>query len=277
MKHIEGITINHDSSAYTELLLRSLYDRNPEVEGLNITVMDNSSDDDTQPMMNYADEKGIPVKPTPERYLGYGNSHGEILRDFVLEHLHADYFLFLDTDIAFLEDDTISIMEKQLAAVPDAFGIQALLSHNGIDEQPLGSDYCAPEMLYRSVSRVAEKDRGKIGLPTTAHPLPSRMKHRIHPCCCLVRNSEAFKLVTEIIGFSPAGTLENACGKTFDTFGLMTQVMRTHQLKHIYSTKMVLHFIGATHANTPGKEQLRDRLLNQFRLKQQSDEVLEVE
>lgn len=70
---------------------------------------------------------------------------------------------------------------------------------------------------------------------------------RVHPACCLVRNSQIFRIVVDLIGLSCA-YIEGARGGTnFDTFGLMTQVMRTHGFRHDLSTAMVRHFSGVSY------------------------------
>lgn len=267
MFSIEAVVVNRNSSAYTELLLRSLHARNPDVEGLNVTVVDgHSSDDGVAKLRDYTESQHIPFQLTSDRYFAAGNSHGEHLRDFALEHSTADYFLFLDSDVAFLEDGTILAMQEQLEARPDAFGVQALLSRDGGNEQEIGSDYCAQERIYCNWVTGSTPESVQTGVPTSASAMYYKMSPRLPPCCALVRNSNTFLLVAEIIGFSCAHTLAAAGGRGYDTFALMIQVMRTHGLRHLNATKMVLHFGGVCCGqDTPQKQALRDSLLSELR------------
>ncbi len=58
----------------------------------------------------------------------------------------------------------------------------------------------------------------------------------------------------------------------FDTFKLMTKVMKTHGSKHIISSKMVLHFFCVSYVWEPtqhwneAKDQRRDELIKEFRV-----------
>ena len=64
-----------------------------------------------------------------------GNNHGENLRDFVLAHQDCDYFLFLDADIVFVQDETVTTMASELAeAGDDVWAIQARFTEDGETE-----------------------------------------------------------------------------------------------------------------------------------------------
>ena len=49
MRRIAAVSVNHNTSLYTELMLRSLFATHRSVEelGLSLTVLDNASEDDT--------------------------------------------------------------------------------------------------------------------------------------------------------------------------------------------------------------------------------------
>ena len=93
---------------------------------------------------------------------------------------------------------------------------------------------------------------------------------RLHPCCALVRNAEVFRRVVREIGLSCVKYLWADGEEYLDTFALMTRVMKTHRLRHILSSKMVIHFFSVSYDwNTEDvvrlKERRRDELLGKFR------------
>lgn len=236
--HIQAVVVNHNTSQYVELMLRSLFARHPSSLDISVTVLDNNSQDDKASLEAYASVRAIPVLPS-----GYGlktkwNSHGEILRKFVLECPDCAYYLFLDADTCFLQDETIPAMLQELEQDPTAFGIAPRLSSNG--ENEIGEEY--REKVYWS---------------------------RLHPCCALVRNTPVFRRVVEEVGFSCVHYLW-AAGETYlDTFELMTRVMGTHGFRHILSSRMVLHFFSVSYDWEPPeamafKSRLRDKLLEEY-------------
>ena len=103
MRRIEAVTVNHNPSAYAELLLRSLVATHPPLEelGLSLTVLDNASEDDTTSLRAYAAQVGVPVRPSGFTTHTKHNSHGDNLRNFVLAHPEATHCLFLDTSAVF--------------------------------------------------------------------------------------------------------------------------------------------------------------------------------
>jgi len=236
---IQAVVVNHNTSKYTELLLRSLFARHPADLDLSVTVLDNGSQDGMGELEAYTRAKGIPVIPSGYEIKTKWNSHGEILRKFVLEHPGCAYYLFLDADACFIQDNTIPVMVRELEQAPTAFGIAPRLSSNGKTE--IEEKYW--EVVYKS---------------------------RLHPCCALVRNTPVFRRVVEEIGFSCVQYLW-AGGETYlDTFQLMTMVMRTHGLSHILSSQMILHFFSVSYDWEPPqamafKAELRDRLLEEYR------------
>ncbi len=134
--HIEAISVNHNTSPYMELMLRSLFGRHGPELGLEVTVADNASMDDTTGLLAYAEHMGIPIVPSGFTTNSSHNSHGEILSRFVLEHPDCSHYLFLDADVCFVEDNTLVVMREELDATRDAFGIVARLSWDGIAEIP---------------------------------------------------------------------------------------------------------------------------------------------
>ncbi|NKB72061.1 MAG: hypothetical protein GKR89_33705 [Candidatus Latescibacteria bacterium] len=264
--HIEAAVVNQNTSPFTELMLRSLHARHPELEGLSLTVLDNHSEE-TDDLRAYCRLRGIPFETTPFYQTTPGNNHGENYRAFVLGKASCDYYLFLDTDVVFIQERTIDTMLAELEQTPDAFGVQARVSWDGVHEQPGGSfDRGLDEVRYINFVSGPTAESAGPGTVANALPVPSTVGGRIHPCCCLIRNTEAFRLTVEHIGLSCAQTEESANGKFYDTFGLMTQVMKTHGLRHALSAKMVIHFVGiACDQRTNSKEDMCRQRLDDLR------------
>jgi hypothetical protein len=240
---INAVTVNHNTSLYLELMLRSLFNRHPSGLNLNLTIYDNDSTDDMTGVKEYASRKGIPIKQSGFNTETENNSHGEVLRRFALDNPDCTHYLFLDSDVCFLEDQTLNVMLDELENNSDAFGISPRMSWNGVEEMP---------------KQVIEDN--------------SDIYHaRLHPCCALVKNTQLFRNVVEEIGFSCVKYLWADGDEYFDTFKLMTRVMKTHGLKHIMSSKMVLHFFCVSYVWEPtqgwneSKAGQRDALLMVFR------------
>jgi hypothetical protein len=238
-RYIRAVVVNHNTSRYTELMLRSLFARHSPSLDLSITVLDNGSQDEMPGLEAYTKCREIPVVPSSFALETECNSHGEILSKFVLEHPECAYYLFLDTDICFIEDDTIDTMVRELEQEPMAFGIAPRISSNG--ETEIGEEYW--EKIY---------------------------EYRLHPCCALVKNTAVFRRVVEEIGLSCVQYLWAEGKEYLDTFKLMSMVMKTHGYRHILSSKMVLHFFSVSYDREPQhvlefKAGLRDRLLGELR------------
>lgn len=238
-KYIQAVVVNHNTSQYTELMLRSLFARHPDSLDLSVTVFDNGSQDDRVMLEEYTRDKGVSFLPSGFPLKTAFNSHGEILQRFVLEHPDCVYYLFLDADICFLENDTINTMIQEVENDSSAFGIAPRLSSNG--EGEISREYW--KKVYHS---------------------------RLHPCCALVKNTTLFRQVVETIGFSCVKYLWASREEYLDTFQLMTMVMKTHSFRPMLSSKMVLHFFSVSYDWEPSdvieyKAGLRDRLLDNLR------------
>jgi hypothetical protein len=240
---IKAATVNHNTSPYMELMLRSLFARHPSGLNLSLTIFDNASQDDMTGLHSYAAMKEIPIIPSGHKTETINNSHGEILRRFVLENPEPKYYLFLDADICFLEHNTLNCMLDELEADSGAFGIHPRMSWDGVDEIPKQVIEDNPDIYYA----------------------------RLHPCCALVKNTPLFRNVVEEVGLSCVKLLWADGEEYLDTFKLMTKAMKTHGMKHILSSRMVLHFFcvsyvwEATRHWDEAKAQRRDRLLNSLR------------
>lgn len=211
--HIAAVSVNHNTSAYMELMLRSLFACHPAGLPLDLTIYDNGSTDDMGQLRSYAAQRGVPIVPSGFELATMNNSHGEILRRFVLEHPDCTHYLFLDPDACFVQPDTLQTMLAELERDPTAFGIGPRQSWDGENEIPLDVRQANPDIC----------------------------DSRLHPCCALMRNTPLFRMVAELIGFSCARYLWAEREEYLDTSKLMTQVMATHGLRHIKSERLLLH------------------------------------
>jgi hypothetical protein len=244
---IEAVTVNHNTSQYMELMLRSLFAHHSEIN-LSLTLLDNASTDDLSELKAYVKSKGLCIKQTGFTTKTKNNSHGEILGEFVLNHPDCTHYLFLDADVCFLEDNTIGFLLQELEERDDAFGIGPRMSWDGVEEIP----------------QEARKDN------------PDICDARLHPCCALVKNTALFRQVVKEVGLSSANYLWAEREEIFDTFKLLTKVMKTHGLKHMISSQMVLHFFCVSYVWEPAKHwneakaKRRDELLAKYRVQNAS-------
>ncbi len=222
---LEAVAVNHNTSRYMELMLRSLAAHHPAKSNLSLTVLDNASTDDTSALMAYTESRGIPFVQSGFSTQTANNSHGEILSRFVLEHPDCTHYLFLDADVCFLEDNTIDIMLAELEASAGVFGIGPRQSWDGVEEIPADVRAANPDICDA----------------------------RLHPCCALVENTPLFQSVVKEIGLSAARVLLAEREEVADTFKLMTGVLKTHGLVHRISSKMVLHFFCVSYSWEPAK------------------------
>ena len=206
-------------------------------------MFDNASTDDMSELKAYVKSKRLSIEQTGFTTNTKNNSHGEILAKFVLDHPDCTHYLFLDADVCFLEDNTIGALLRELEEREDAFGIGPRMSWDGVEEIP----------------QDARKDN------------PDICDARLHPCCALVKNTPLFRLIVQEVGLSSANYLWAEREEIFDTFKLMTKVMKTHGLKHLISSQMVLHFFCVSYVWEPtkhwneAKAKRRDELLSKYR------------
>ncbi|MFH1024364.1 MAG: hypothetical protein V1809_13375 [Planctomycetota bacterium] len=244
MGKIEAVVVNHNTSLYTELLLRSFYDKHAVPLDVSMTVLDNNSEDDMSMLESYASQKSIAIVKTRWNTRTETNTHGEVLREFVLTHPNCEHYLFLDADACFCEENTVHAMMDELEKNEDVFGVQARMSWDGVNPVPEDAYWKTVKTYMKfkfGVGKEPDGDVSTYGLNIAA------VGDRCHPFCCLIRNSEVFRMVVEKIGLSAYRSFAETDGKGFDTFGMMTQVMNTHKLRHIVSSKMVIHFCGVSY------------------------------
>src|SRR5829696_4381396 len=94
----------------------------------------------------FVQSRGLCIAQTGFTTNTKNNSHGEILRNFVLNHPNCTHYLFLDADICFLEDNTIGVLLQELEERDNAFGIGPRMSWDGIEEIPLDARKDNPDI-----------------------------------------------------------------------------------------------------------------------------------
>jgi hypothetical protein len=236
---VKAVTVNQDTSHFAELMLRTLFYTN-DLSGidLEIVVLDNGSDDEhREQLQTYLTDQGVPLIQT-----GFDNSvapqkHGVALTDFVLEDDGCTHYLFLDSDMWFVEEDTIPTMLAELVeSPPDVFGCQAQIfgfyAHRIIES----GEYEFDSYWHGEVERTFEDARFTLMLA-----------NRCSPACSLITNTSVFRRVVEVIGLGRAASFGVGGGAYYDTFGLMTHVMATHGLDFIVSSKRINHFTETTY------------------------------
>jgi len=236
---IAAVLVNHNTSAFAELAVRSLFVQNPGLD-LQLTVYDNGSTDDRAGLLAAADDHGVRVVPSGFSTSTPGNSHGEVLRSFVLDpgNEEADQFLFLDADICFTRPGTIARLLALLSEHSEVFGAGPRMSWDG--ETPLPAEVTNNPALYLN---------------------------RLHPCCALISNTPVFRSVVEHVGLSCARMLYATHDDFLDTFELMTRVMRTHALRHVIADDtMIMHAFAVSYPDESSamlaeKEKRRDHWL----------------
>jgi len=240
--HIAAVSVNHNTSTYMELMLRSLFACHPTGVSLSLTIFDNDSTDDMRALRAYAAKMDVPIVPSGFSLTTAHNSHGDILRRFVLDNPDCSHYLFLDADVCFVEAQTIAQMLDDLARTPLVFGIGPRMSWDGVNEIPLAVRQANPDICDA----------------------------RLHPCCALIPNTPLFRRVADTIGFACVRYLWADREEYFDTFKLMTRVMETHGLHHTLSSAMIQHFFSVsyawdTEATIQHKTRLRDQRLQALR------------
>src|SRR5689334_17713044 len=126
---VRAVIVNHNTSLFSELALRSLLGSHASDRAidLDVTVADNhSSDPHVSQLRAACDELGSRFELSRWPVDGSTvNTHGDVLRDFVLAHPDADHFLFVDCDIDFEEAGAVTTMLEDLDADDTLWCVQA--------------------------------------------------------------------------------------------------------------------------------------------------------
>lgn len=234
--HIAAVSVNHNTSTYMELMLRSLFAHHHSGLSLSLTIFDNASTDDMSGLRRYAAQVNVPIVPSGFSLTTAFNSHGEILRRFVLDDPDCTHYLFLDADVCFVEPDTLLTMLAEVEQAPEVFGIGPRMSWDGINEIP------------HEIRQVN----------------PDICDARLHPCCALIPNTPLFRTVVDVIGLSCVRYLWAEREDYLDTFKLLTRVMHTHGLHHILSSALIQHFFCVSYDwDSPETRQFKMAMRNE--------------
>jgi len=254
--HICGVTVNHNTSHFVELMLGTLFLTN-DLTNLRVemTVLDNQSDDAHRDELRvYLADQHVAFVQTGFDTNIAGEKHGAAFTNFIRDHPECSHYLFLDADMWFIEPETISTMLQELAAAgPSVFANQARIAGYYADRVIEGRDGIAGSGAFdgQPPSTVTFWDRAysQVWMP------------RCSPVCSLVANTPLFRRVVETAGLTP--TYRFGVGEAFfyDTFSLMTQVMATHGQYFIVSSKTINHFTQVTYMPEHRAPKDRDCLL----------------
>jgi hypothetical protein len=265
LKSVEAVVVNHNTSRFAELALRSLsWAATRCGTDVRVTVADNHSADGTAELRAAVEECGAAWEltrwPAGRQPL---TTHGDVLRDFVLARPDAEGFLFVESDVCFLDPSALRVMLGELAA-DGVWAVQARLLTDKI-----AGPATFREALHRKRRPIEltahlelETDDGTSATLDLRHS--GRRIPRCHPGCALIRNSPAFQLAARHLGFSACWTWSNdvQLGGLSDTLSLVSNVMRTHRCRHRISTASVVHFWHGTRA---GFGERHERLLRCLR------------
>ena len=241
---IEAVIVNHNTSAFSELCLRSLYaTESPLGSGLSVTVIDNhSGDPGIGDLHRAAVELGARLEtsrwPAEEATV---NTHGDVLRDFVLARPEASYYLFLDADIVFIHRATLTTMRADLDGRQDRWAVQARFAGTERNRGPgasLDIGHGDPMDLYAGFEGTEWH--------FTVH---GTGKRRVHPGCALITNSPALQRTAATAGFATAVSLSQDASVAgyYDTMALASMVMATHGQSYALSTAEVVHYYNISY------------------------------
>jgi hypothetical protein len=242
---VEACVVNHNTSEFAELALRTLvatHQQRLATGQLHVTVVDNhSTDAGLSDLVAAANELGAtfqrsrwPAASTPV------NSHGDVLRDFVAAHDQATHVFFVDADVVFTSPDPLGVMLAEMQEGRDVWAVQARFQWDEDKQGPGASlDIWAGhhEQLWVGIGR------------RPVQSFPGQHKRRCNPACTLVANTPVFRSVAEIIGLSAGVVLsadEEMAGFA-DTLGLASLAMRTHNLRYVLSAVTVGHHSGVSY------------------------------
>ncbi|HZC27135.1 MAG TPA: hypothetical protein VE287_08920 [Actinopolymorphaceae bacterium] len=242
---IEACIVNHNTSEFSELAVRTIAATHTEWLGagkLGVTVVDNHSNDQGLADLKAAcreldvafSRSGWPAAEAPV------NTHGDVLRDFVTGHEAATHFLFVDTDVYFLTQDTVGAMLTEVTSQPDVWALQARFAW-AEENRGRGSSLTIEAGPTQQLSACI--DGASVG------PFAGPYKPRCHPALALVPNTPVLRTVVDIVGLSAAVIIaaDPATAGFADTFGLTSLVMQTHNLRYALSEVTVGHYYGVSY------------------------------
>ena len=90
---VTAICVNHNTSAFMELMLRSYDDTNDTAVITQWALYDNASHDDTTALIAYAHQRGTPLQQSGYTIDTAFNSHGHVLRQGVQTYPDSAYYV----------------------------------------------------------------------------------------------------------------------------------------------------------------------------------------
>lgn len=245
---IEAVIVNHNTSPFAELCLRTLAQVVPALdEPVAVTVMDNHSTDagvDGLRTAAAALDAAFVLSRWPASEAKV-NTHGDVLRDFVLARPGADRYLFLDADIVFVDPDTLATMRRDLQRDPKRWAVQAQFAwseraRGGGSSLDIGAG--DSQHLYVGFEDPGSKWR-------TTFPVVGEGQRRCHPGCALIEGSPEFRLTAERFGFATSVVLsaDTSVAGYYDTMALTSGVMSTHGLEYALSDARVVHYFNVSY------------------------------
>lgn len=120
--NILAFSVNHGTTPYMDLMIRSLLD--VDQTPVQLLVLDNDADDLSRLEWQSHEE-------STSKQSGYGvqsggvTTHGEILRQAIVARPEPDAYLLIDADAFFLRVGTVVTMAEELEANPRLFAVQA--------------------------------------------------------------------------------------------------------------------------------------------------------
>jgi hypothetical protein len=262
MTTVEAVIVNHNTSVFAELAVRSLASSIAGgSESVRITVRDNHSSDDGLPARRDAvaslgasfERSRWPATSTPL------NSHGDVLRDFVLDKPDADFYLFVDADIDFEEQATVRRMVDELEADRALWAVQARF-------RTAEAKRVDGTLDVNAGGQPVELDvRQRSGEWRDTAPISGRVQPRCHPGATLVRNGDALQRLATTLGFGTAYLVsgDEAVAGFYDTFGLATAAMAVHGLRYGLSSATVHHYFCVSYdpaKRAPSEADCKQRL-----------------
>jgi len=133
---IRAISVNHNTSAYMELMLRSydaMHATSPMAEWI---LYDNQSTDDTTQLYAYAAQRGTPLQASGYDTATAYNSHGHLLQRGFLLQPPTEYVVVLDADVVFTQTDTIPRLIAELDDHPEVWAVGVAPSWDGTTHIP---------------------------------------------------------------------------------------------------------------------------------------------
>ena len=243
---VEAAIINHNTSLFAELALRSLLasvedgDQNCD---LRITVVDNHSTDDLDALVDTAKDKGAQFErsrwPASEATF---NTHGDVLRDFVLARRDADFYLLVDSDIDFETPAALQTMLAELQEDASLWAVQARFSSVESKDEGSSLDIWAGRPFEVTLENWSWDETSRV-------PVSGVIHRRCHPGATLVRNSELFQGVANRIGFSSLVVIagDSDVGGFYDTFAMASAAMEAAGYRYDLSQARAHHFFMANY------------------------------